>query len=193
MAVAKEVQKQRPKEAVGYLFEGDAHASQKAWVEAVSAYRAGLKEVGGNRRPGDQAAYGAARRWQHAEADKFAETWLKEHAKDARFRLYLAEMAAARKDYAGAVKQYRILLEAQPDNPAVLNNLAWVAGQLKDPKAIEYAEKANRLAPNQPALMDTLGSADGQGRYCSRPRIAQEGRGDWRRRRRRFVSITPGR
>ena len=156
LAVAKEVQKQRPKEAVGYIFEGDAHASQKAWVEAAGAYRAGLKEAG----TGDLAIKlhtALLAGGNGAEADKFAETWLKEHAKDARFRLYLAEMAATRKDYAGAVKQYRILLDAQPDNPALLNNMAWVAGQLKDPKAIEYAEKANRLAPDQPALMDTLG------------------------------------
>ena len=27
---------------------------------------------------------------------------------------------------------------------------------MKSPKAIEYAEKANKLAPNQPGLMDTL-------------------------------------
>ncbi len=156
LEVAKQVQKQRPKESVGYIFEGDAHASKKAWVEAAGAYRAGLKEAA----TVDLAiklhtvllADGSS-----AEADKFAETWLKEHAKDARFRLHLAEMASTRKDYAGASKHYRILLDAQPDNPALLNNLAWVAGQLKDPKAIEYAEKANKLAPDQPALMDTLG------------------------------------
>ena len=28
---------------------------------------------------------------------------------------------------------------------------------MKDPKAIEYAEKAFKLAPEQPAVMDTLG------------------------------------
>jgi predicted Zn-dependent protease len=38
----------------------------------------------------------------------------------------------------------------------ILNNLAWAAGQAKSPKAIEYAEKANQLAPDQPAFMDTL-------------------------------------
>ncbi len=38
-----------------------------------------------------------------------------------------------------------------------LNNLAWVAGQLKDPKALEYAERADKLAPGNPAILDTYG------------------------------------
>jgi putative PEP-CTERM system TPR-repeat lipoprotein len=157
LTVARDVQKQRPKEAIGYIFEGDAQASKKAWAEAVSAYRAGLKSA-----PADGGELAPKLHWallaggNAGEADKFAETWLKDHPKDGRFRLYLAESASGRKDYAGAARQYRALLETQANNPAVLNNLAWVAGQLKDPKAIEYAEKANKLAPNQPALMDTL-------------------------------------
>jgi predicted Zn-dependent protease len=47
-------------------------------------------------------------------------------------------------------------VDLQPNNATALNNLAWVSAQLKDPKAIDYAEKANRLAPNQPSIMDTL-------------------------------------
>ena len=39
----------------------------------------------------------------------------------------------------------------------ILNNLAWTAGQTKDPKALEYAEKAYKLAPDQPVVLDTLG------------------------------------
>ncbi|MGI8895482.1 MAG: tetratricopeptide repeat protein, partial [Casimicrobiaceae bacterium] len=48
-------------------------------------------------------------------------------------------------------------LELQPNNAAWLNNLAWAAGQVKDPKALDYAETANKLAPDQPPIMDTLG------------------------------------
>jgi len=155
LAMAKEVQKQRPKEAVGYLFEGDAQASLKNWPAAIAAYRLGLKEAGGP----DLAAklhLALANSGSTAEADTFAAGWLKEHAKDTRFRFYLAGHATARKDYASAARHYRVLLEAQPENAIVLNNLAWVGAQIKDPKAMEYAEKANRLAPNQPAQMDTL-------------------------------------
>ena len=56
-------------------------------------------------------------------------------------------MAMGKKDFAEAARQYKTILESEPDNVTVLNNLAWISGQLKDPKAIEYAEKAAKLAP----------------------------------------------
>ncbi|MGZ5096123.1 MAG: tetratricopeptide repeat protein, partial [Burkholderiales bacterium] len=61
------------------------------------------------------------------------------------------------KDYRNALQQYRKLLETDPNDPWLLNNLASVEAQVKDPKAMEHAEQANKLAPNQPAIMDTLG------------------------------------
>jgi putative PEP-CTERM system TPR-repeat lipoprotein len=155
VTIARNVQKQRPKESIGYLFEGDIQATQKKWPEAAAAYRAGLEQAGST----DLATrlHTALTAGNANEADRFAATWQKDHPKDNAFRLYLAEQAANRKDYAGAAQQYRKLVDAQPNNAAMLNNLAWAEGQLKDPKAIEHAETANKLAPNQPAIMDTLG------------------------------------
>lgn len=72
------------------------------------------------------------------------------------FRFHLADVALASKDYTTAAQHYRAAVDIQPNNPLALNNLAWASGQLKSPRAIEYAEKANKLAPNQPAFMDTL-------------------------------------
>ncbi len=157
IAMARQVQKQRPNEAVGYVLEGDAHALTKAWKAAAVAYRNGVQKTGS----GDlaiklHAALVAS--GTPAEADAFAASWMKEHASDARFINYLAEEALARKDYAKAGNHYRRLLELQPNNAAVLNNLAWALAQAKDPKALEFAEKANKLAPDQPPVMDTLGN-----------------------------------
>jgi Flp pilus assembly protein TadD len=92
-----------------------------------------------------------------AAASDFGATWLKSHPKDDAFRMKIAEGAMANKQYATAVQHYRKVLETAPDNALVLNNLAWAESQLKDPKALEHAEKAHKLAPGEPAIMDTLG------------------------------------
>ena len=156
LAVAREVQKQRPKAAVGYVLEGDAYVLKKSWNEAADVFRAGIKQTGATELAVKLHAVLMAG-GKAAEADKFAASWIGDHAKDMQFRLYLAESANSRKDFASASKHYRALVEAQPNNPAMLNNLAWSLDQMKDPKAIEYAEKAFKLAPEQPAVMDTLG------------------------------------
>ena len=155
LTVARDVQKQRPKEAVGYILEGDIQASEKHWPEAIASYRAGLKQV-----PSTELAIRVHKAMlaskNTTEADKAANEWLKAHPKDVTFRMYLGDLATARKDYPVADQYYRSVVEQQPENALALNNLAWVSGQMKSPKALEYAEKANKLAPNQPALMDTL-------------------------------------
>lgn len=156
LAMAREIQKQRPKEAVGYVLEGDIHLLKKAWSEAATAYRAGLR-LSGSSELAVKLHAGLLAGGSVGEADKFADNWQKEHAKDLQFRLYLAESATARKDYLTASKYYRVLMDAQPDNAVIVNNLAWSLAQTKDPKAIEYAEKAYKMAPDQADIMDTLG------------------------------------
>ena len=155
LSVARDVEKQRPKEATGYVLEGDIQVSQKQWPDAIAAYRIGLKLA-----PSTELAIRLHKSLlaaqNNVEADKIASDWIKAHPKDLGFRLHLGDMATARKDYPVAIQQYRSVVDQQPDNALALNNLAWASGQTQSSKAIEYAEKANKLAPNQPAFMDTL-------------------------------------
>lgn len=155
LAIARQIEAQRPKEAIGYILKGDIHAYNKSWPESIAAFRAGMKQT-------DSAElavklYSALLASGNSqEAEKMASAWLREHPKDIALRLQMGDLATIRKDYGVANQHYRVALEIQPNNPLVLNNLAWVAGQQKNPKAVEYAEKANQLAPNQPPYMDTL-------------------------------------
>jgi putative PEP-CTERM system TPR-repeat lipoprotein len=155
LAIAREVQKQRPKEAAGQALEGDIYAAKQRWADAATAYRAAFKVS----RTTDVAVrlHSALARAGSADADRFAAEWMKEQPKDAAFRIYLAQAASARGDYARAAQYYREMLDKDPKNVIVLNNLAWTERELKDPKAVEHAELALKLAPNQPAIMDTLG------------------------------------
>lgn len=153
--IAKTVQKQRPKEAVGFLLEGAIHAAEKSLPEAIEIYRIGLKA-----NPTTDLAMKLHSVLLDAgnkvEAEKHANLWLKEHPKDVAFRMYLGDIASASKNYGQATSHYQSALALQPNNALILNNLAWASAQTKSPKAFEYAEKANQLAPNQPAIMDTL-------------------------------------
>lgn len=153
---SREIQKSHPKDIAGHVLEGDVHIAQKSWGKAINPYKTALRM---------EPSTALAERMhailslggQASDANKFADGWLKEHPKDNAFRLFLADSANRRKDYGAAVAQYRIMLTATPQNPALLNNLAWSLGKMGDPKALGYAEQANKLAPNQPPIMDTLG------------------------------------
>src|SRR5262249_24589480 len=59
--------------------------------------------------------------------------------------------------YAEARAQYEKLIEKDPENPLILNNLAWLYANQGDPRAAETAEHAYRLAPNSSGVADTLG------------------------------------
>lgn len=157
LTTARTIQKTHPKEAAGYLLEGDIQLAQKAWKDAATAYRAGLKAAPTADLAG-RLYIALLQSGQTAEAANSVETWIKAHPNDQGFRLFVADMANKRKDYATAVSHYRAVLAVSPKNPAVLNNLAWSLGQMNDPKATAYAEEANKLAPNQPAIMETLGT-----------------------------------
>ncbi len=155
VAMAKTVQKQRPKEPIGFVLEGDVAAAQKNWDGAVTAYQAGIKQA-----PSPELALKSHAALmaggKTAEADKFSAAWIKDNAKDYAFLFYMGDFSIARKDYATAEKHYSAVVKLQPNNAAAFNNLAWVTGRLNKPGAVELAESAIKLAPTQPAFMDTL-------------------------------------
>lgn len=155
LQVAKTVQKQRPKQAAGYLLESQVTAAQGKFDETVAALRTGLKlEPSPDLAKRMHAALRASSK--AAEADRFAAAWLKDHPKDAPFRLYLGDMAAVREDFIAAEKLYASVTQLEPASAVAFNNLAWVSGKLKRSGAPGYAERAIALAPDQAEPMDTL-------------------------------------
>ncbi|MDO8263479.1 MAG: tetratricopeptide repeat protein, partial [Gallionella sp.] len=156
LTMARTVQKQRSKEAVGYVLEGDINVFQKNWESAAVAYRVGLKQISSSSELALKLHSVLRASGKGAEADKFSATWQKDNPKDAAFLSYLGDSAIARKDYSNAEKNYATVVKLQPSNAVAYNNLAWVSAKLNKEEAIPYAEKANTLAPNQPAFMDTL-------------------------------------
>jgi Putative Zn-dependent protease, contains TPR repeats len=155
IVVARRLQSERPQESVGYMLAGDIEASRKNWVAAITAYRAGL-DRGASTELAGKLYDALASAGQGAKAEGFASQWLNEHPKDASFRLHLGDVAVSRQEFEKAEAQYLAVVQLQPDHPAGLNNLAWVMNRLKKPGAINYAEKAVAMRPQEPAFLDTL-------------------------------------
>jgi len=63
----------------------------------------------------------------------------------------------AAKQFKPAIANFETVLKKSPTNVLALNNLAWAYQQEKDARALPTAEQAAKLAPDSPAVMDTLG------------------------------------
>jgi putative PEP-CTERM system TPR-repeat lipoprotein len=164
LEAAHQLQKRRPADGAGFIAEGDIEGSQKRWDAALAAYKAALTK----------SEPGAAALRLHAtlvaagrapEAARFADGWLKDHPKDQVFRFHLGDAALSAGDLALAETRYLDVLMAQPEHALALNNVAWLKMKQNKPGALEYAERAVKVAPDQAPLMDTLAmvlSATGQ-------------------------------
>jgi putative PEP-CTERM system TPR-repeat lipoprotein len=154
LALARDLQKRHPEHSLGYVMEGDALRSTKNNEGALGAYRRGMVKTQGTAAATRTHALLLAMGKQ-AEAAQFAQTWQKDHPKDALFAVYQGDEALARRDLAASEAAYRRAIELQPDNVVALNNVAWIMAKQGKPGALALAEKANGLRPNQPTLMDT--------------------------------------
>jgi putative PEP-CTERM system TPR-repeat lipoprotein len=155
MTTARQIQKQNPKAPVGYALEGDVLMAENKFPQAVKAYEA-VQGTAGNSslRVRLHKAYLAAGMAQEGNA-RLAQ-WLKEAPDDRLIRLHAAESALGRADYKDAITHYEWLLQKQADNVMLLNNLAWAYFQNKDARALPTAERAHKLAPEDPSVADTL-------------------------------------
>jgi putative PEP-CTERM system TPR-repeat lipoprotein len=155
---SKAMQAKEPRFAGGYALEGDVRAGQKNWAEAERAYREALKLEPQASRVAAQLHSTLLAAGKNSDADAYARKWLADHPKDAAMRMYLADRALAAKSRKVAFGLYQEVIALDPNNAVALNNLAVVAGELGDARAIGYAERALKLVPNNAALLDTLGT-----------------------------------
>ena len=156
--LAKTVQQQRPREAVGHLFEGDVAMSRKELPAALVAYRKAMAL-----QPSTPLAIklhlALAKSAKSGDADAFAANWLKSHDKDLEFLVHLGRLAMVSQSFEAAKQRFEQVLQLWPDHVVALNHLAQTMMELKQPGAEAPAAKANQLAPNEPGLMATHAAA----------------------------------
>lgn len=157
LAISRQIQKLDEKSPFGYVQEGDVLLAQKKAPLAIQAYERAFK-VSKNSQLITKIHRTLAEDGKAKEADARIMQWLKEHPDDNNVRLYFATYSLAnQKTRKTGIEQLQIILKSDGDNLVVLNNLAWALGEEKDPKSLEYAEKAYKLSATSPAIIDTLG------------------------------------
>ncbi|WP_295755112.1 XrtA/PEP-CTERM system TPR-repeat protein PrsT [Undibacterium sp.] len=157
LTLSRQIQKDHDKSPAGFIMEGDVLMQQKKAAAALAAYEKAYKlNQNGNlivKLHGAMLVDGKAK-----DAELRINKWLKEHPADNETRMYLANYNMPKqKSKLAYIEQLQLILKTAPESVMVLNNLAWAYGEEKDPRALEYAEKANKLAENTPVVMDTLG------------------------------------
>jgi putative PEP-CTERM system TPR-repeat lipoprotein len=156
LTIARLIQKKNGKSPVGYELEGNLLMAQKKSDLAAKAYEQAFA-LGKSGPLMVKLHASLSQAGKGKVADPRLAQWLKEHPSDVAARMYQAGIYLAGKQNKAAIEQYQAVLQQNPKNVPALNNLAWLYQQEKDSRALEYAEKANQLAPENPAVLDTLG------------------------------------
>jgi putative PEP-CTERM system TPR-repeat lipoprotein len=156
LKIAQGIQKQSPKSPMGLVLEGRILLAQNNYAEAARAYeKAFAIESSGS------LAIEAHKAWTLAGDEKKADSgllrWLKGQQDDLGARNYLAQTYLKAGRNKQAIEQYQLILQKSPDNVLVLNNLAGLYQQEKNPRARAVAEKAYKLNPDSSTVVDTLG------------------------------------
>jgi len=102
-------------------------------------------------------AYESARRAGRANADAQLRRWHADHPDDSPTSFALASVELEGGNLPEAERLYESVIATNPNHAATLNNLAWIYGERRDPRALELGERALTAAPDNPSIADTVG------------------------------------
>jgi putative PEP-CTERM system TPR-repeat lipoprotein len=154
--LAKQLQRDFPKSPLGYQLEGAVRLAQKEPGDAVTAFAAAY-ERDKSSPAALRLAQAYARDDRRKDAIEVLKGWLSGHPKDMAAWGLIALYYQLNGSNPDAIKAYEKVVQADPKNVVMLNNLAWLYQEQGDPRALETARKAYDLDPNKPEVADTYG------------------------------------
>ena len=89
--------------------------------------------------------------------DGLTNSWLSAHPDSVAAHMARAAWLMGNGQEIVAANHYKQVISRQPDNTMALNNLAWILREEDTDSALEFAERARVLAPENPAVLDTYG------------------------------------
>jgi putative PEP-CTERM system TPR-repeat lipoprotein len=154
---AQAIQERAPNRALGWVVQGDVLAAQSNLRAAENAFRQALKIEPRHTPAATKLCSVLTATQRAAECNDFSTRWLAADPGDTAMRMYVGDQAVARGRYSDAARQYEAVALREPAHVAALNNLAWSLGELRDARALGYAQQAARLAPYNADVLNTLG------------------------------------
>jgi putative PEP-CTERM system TPR-repeat lipoprotein len=153
---AKTIVGRNPSSALGHRLLADVALAKKNYPDAIKGYRVALEKAANTEEA--LRLYGAyVQAGNLDQAIGFMESWVKGHPQDGLAIRALAEGHQRAGNLAAARSRYEQALKLRGGDPGVLNNLANVLARQGDARALETAQQAYALAPNNATIQDTLG------------------------------------
>ena len=156
LETARRLQSIDPQAAIGYAAEGTVLLAQDEPVLAADPLARALEiEPDFDVMTKLHSALAGAGHAQ--EAQRLLADWIDKNPEDRNARQYRADVMLDDGDFKAAADEYLVLAEQSPGDAAILSNLALALHELRDPRALAYAERAVKASPDDPATLDTLG------------------------------------
>lgn len=141
--------------AASYVLAGDLLRFQGKFQAAAGAYATAFEKE--STRELALRLFEVRLRSEFPKPAKSLIEWNRQNPGDIEIMMALAQWHQMTDAFDAAAELYRAVLEVEPNDLAALNNLALIYAEQDDSRALAMAERAYRIAPENPAVMDTLG------------------------------------
>jgi putative PEP-CTERM system TPR-repeat lipoprotein len=157
VAAAQRLSTTLPDQPAAQALEGDYLISIKRPADAKTAYQRAF-DAHPSLILAERLSASDIRDGKVAEAGKLLSQWAADHPDDVPAKFAVANFALGQKDWPKAKTLYEgLLTKDRSGDPLILNNLAVIYQRDNDPRALEYAQRAHTVAPQNTAITDTLG------------------------------------
>ncbi len=154
--LAIRIQQQHPKLALGYELNGDIYAAEKEYGAAAKSYGSAYDRQA-SRELAIKRYQMLKQKGEQGSALQSLRQWVAKSPHDTKMYLLLGTASLQAGQTQEAIKSYDTVLASDAHNVTALNNLAWLYRDSDRSKALDYAERAYKLVPERPEVMDTLG------------------------------------
>ncbi len=146
-----------PGSGVGEWLRGDVMMARKNYPAAVADYQTSIDLAGGSSVLAIRIYKARFSAGQRDEAIELLETWVGAHKDDYEAARTLAGAYISVRRLSKAIEVHEKMIADRPNDPKLLNNLAWLYQRTGDKRALTFAMRAYQNAPKDPSATDTLG------------------------------------